>query len=163
MQESYSRDTIFNPIKLYKNPPKKLIEKSKDYHNHKPQPTPGTKRKRKMTKTNTFKTKQTNAREAHGPAPSFPSEVITMLKGMSKQEGKEHGKTLKHEAPRSINHKATQNKNNIGTTAIERPVAGKRIRNDSLSSTFSIFKKKETSRLEPATSSFIKDLLSQMS
>ena len=35
-----------------------------------------------------------------------------MLKGMTKHEDKEHGKTLKHEASRSINHKATQNKNN---------------------------------------------------
>ena len=61
--------------------------------------------------------KQTNAREA--PALSFPSEVITMLKGMTKHEDKEHGKTLKHEAPRSINHKATQNKNNTGTTALD--------------------------------------------
>ena len=43
-----------------------------------------------------------------------------MLKGMVKHEDKEHKKTLKHEAPRSINHKATQNKNNIGTTAFER-------------------------------------------
>ena len=33
-----------------------------------------------------------------------------MLKGMTKHEDKGHGKTLKHEAPRSINYKATQNK-----------------------------------------------------
>ena len=46
-----------------------------------------------------------------------------MLKGMMKHEDKEHGKTLKHEAPRSINHKATQNKNNTGTTALESAVA----------------------------------------
>ena len=46
-----------------------------------------------------------------------------MLKEMAKHEDKEHGKTLKHEAPRSINHKATQNKNKTGTTALERPVA----------------------------------------
>ena len=38
-----------------------------------------------------------------------------MLKGMKKHEDKEQGKT-KHEAPRNINHKATQNKNNTGTT-----------------------------------------------
>ena len=51
-----------------------------------------------MTKTNTYKTnKQTNAREAHRQAPSSPSEVITMLKGMTKHEDKEHGKTLKDE------------------------------------------------------------------
>ena len=47
------------------------------------------------TKTN----KQTNAREAHRPASSSPSEVITVLKRMKKHEDKEHGKTLKHEAP----------------------------------------------------------------
>ena len=35
-----------------------------------------------------------------------------MLKEMTKHEDKEHGKTLKHDAPCSINHKATQNKNN---------------------------------------------------
>ena len=46
-----------------------------------------------------------------------------MLKEMTKHEDKEHGKTLKYEAPRSINQKATQNKNNIGTTALERSVA----------------------------------------
>ena len=40
--------------------------------------------------------------------------VITMLKGMNKHEDKEQGKSLKREAPRSINHKATENKNNIG-------------------------------------------------
>ena len=44
-----------------------------------------------------------------------------MLNGMKKYE--EHGKTLKHEAPCSINHKAIQNKNNTGTTALERSVA----------------------------------------
>ena len=45
-----------------------------------------------------------------------------MLKGMKKHEDKEQGKTLKHEAPRSINHKDTQQKN-TGTTAFERSVA----------------------------------------
>ena len=33
--------------------------------------------------------KQTNAQEAHRPAPSSPSEVITMLKGLKKYEDKE--------------------------------------------------------------------------
>ena len=49
--------------------------------------------------------------------------MITMLIGMKKHEDKEHGKTLKHEAPRSINHKATQNKNSTETIALERSVA----------------------------------------
>ena len=59
----------------------KLIEKSREYH--KPQPTHDTKRKRKMTKAQHVKNKQTNAREAHRPASSSPSEVNTMLKGMT--------------------------------------------------------------------------------
>ena len=37
------------------NAVKKLIEKSRECHNHKPQPTSYTKRKRKMTKNNTCK------------------------------------------------------------------------------------------------------------
>ena len=40
-----------------------------------------------------------------------------MIKGQKKHIDKEQGKT-KHEAPRSINYKATQDKNNIGTTAL---------------------------------------------
>ena len=39
-----------------------------------------------------------------------------MLKGQKKHIDKEQGKT-KHEAPRSVNYRATQNKNN---TALER-------------------------------------------
>ena len=35
---------------------KKLIEKSRECHNHQPQPTTDTKRKRKGTKSNTYKT-----------------------------------------------------------------------------------------------------------
>ena len=45
--------------------------------------------------------------------------MITMLKRLTKHENKEQGET-KHEAPRSINHKALQNKNSTGTTALER-------------------------------------------
>ena len=44
-----------------------------------------------------------------------------MLKGQKKHTDKEQFKT-KHEAPRSVNYRATQNKNNIGTTALERSV-----------------------------------------
>ena len=44
-----------------------------------------------------------------------------MLKGQKKHIDKEQGKT-KHEAPCSVNYRATQNKNNIGTTALERSV-----------------------------------------
>ena len=44
-----------------------------------------------------------------------------MLKEQKKHIDKEQVKT-KHEAPRSVNYRATQNKNNIGTTALERSV-----------------------------------------
>ena len=44
-----------------------------------------------------------------------------MLKGQRKQIDKRQGKT-KHEAPRSVNYRATQNKNDIGTIALERSV-----------------------------------------
>ena len=77
----------------------------------------------KMRKTNRYKTnKQMYDKHTDQLLPS-PSEEITMLKGKTKHEDKEHEKTLKHEPPRSISHKATQNKNNIGTTALERSVA----------------------------------------
>ena len=41
-----------------------------------------------------------------------------MLKGLKKRIDNEQGKT-KHEAPRSVNYRATQNKDNVGTTALE--------------------------------------------
>ena len=44
-----------------------------------------------------------------------------MLKGQKKHIANEQGKT-KHEAPRSVNYRATQNKNNIGIIALERSV-----------------------------------------
>ena len=44
-----------------------------------------------------------------------------MLKGQKKHIDKEQSKT-KHEAPRSVNYRATQNKKNIGTAALERTV-----------------------------------------
>ena len=81
------------------------------------------KRMRKTTKTNKYKTnKQMHEKHTDQLLPS-PSEEITMLKGMTKHEDKELGKNLKHETPCSINHRATQNKNNTGTTALERSVA----------------------------------------
>ena len=44
-----------------------------------------------------------------------------MLKGQKNHIDEEQGKT-KHEAPRNVYYRATQNKNNIGTTALERSV-----------------------------------------
>ena len=56
----------------------------------------------------------------HRPPPPSPRQAITMLKGMTNHE---YVKTSKHEAPRSTNHKTTQNKNNTGTSALERSAA----------------------------------------
>ena len=53
--------------------------------------------------------------------PSSPSKVIKMLKRQKKHIDKEQDKT-KPEALRSVNYKAIQNKNNIGTTALERSI-----------------------------------------
>ena len=44
-----------------------------------------------------------------------------MLKGQKKHIDRNQGR-FKHEAARSVNYRATQNKNNIGTTALERSV-----------------------------------------
>ena len=51
----------------------------------------------------------------------FPKQGDQNAKRTEKHIDKEQGKT-KHEAPRSVNYRATQNKNNIGTTALERSV-----------------------------------------
>ena len=53
--------------------------------------------------------------------PSSPSKVIKMLKGQKKHIDKEQGQT-NHEAPHNVNYRSTQNKNHIGTTALERSV-----------------------------------------
>ena len=51
----------------------------------------------------------------------FPKQCDQKAKRTKKHIDKEQDKT-KHEAPRSVNYRATQNKNNIGTTALERSV-----------------------------------------
>ena len=51
----------------------------------------------------------------------FPKQGDLNAKRTEKHIDKEQSKT-KHEAPRSVNYSATQNKNNIGTTASERSV-----------------------------------------
>ena len=75
---------------------KKLIERSRVCHNHKPQPTLDIKRKRKRRKPYTRKTNKKNVQEAQRPAPSPPSEVIRMLKQTEKwgQRAREDVKTL---------------------------------------------------------------------
>ena len=90
---------------------KTLIETSRECHNRKPQPTADTTRKRKRSKIYTCKKKKTNARETQ------TSRVITMLNTTYKHENKDQGKT-QHETARSKKHKATQNRYNTMTTAL---------------------------------------------
>ena len=62
--------------------------------------------------------KQTNKCTRNTQASSFFTKRGDHdAKKKEEKEDKEHGKTLKHEASRSINHKVTQNKSNTGTTA----------------------------------------------
>ena len=64
--------------------------------------------------------KQTNVREAQRPAPKRGDQNA---KTNGRNEDKEHQKTLKHYAPRGINHKLHRIMNNNGTTALELSVA----------------------------------------
>ena len=56
-------------------------------------------------------------------SPFFPKQDDQNANRTEKHTDKEQGKT-KHEVPRSVIYTATQNKNNIGTTALERSVVG---------------------------------------
>ena len=65
-------------------------------------------------------TNRSNIPKALRLAPSFPSEVIAMLKGLKKHKNKmAQGKTSYNKSPRRINHKAPKSKTNTGTTALE--------------------------------------------
>ena len=82
-------------------------------------PTPGG--REKVTQINVCMANKQMHEKHIRPASSFPSKLIKILKGQKTHVDKEQGKT-KHEAPRSVNYSATENKNNIGTTAFERGV-----------------------------------------
>ena len=79
-------------------------------------PTPGG--REKMTQTNvSTANKQMHDKHKDQPYPPLsPSKATKTPEGQKQHTDREQGKT-KHEAPRSANHRATQNKNNIGTTA----------------------------------------------
>ena len=96
---------------------KKVREKSRECHNHKPQPFPDSKRKRKPTNPNNYKrTKSTKISSLS------PKRGNRNTKRTEKHKNKmTHGKTY-NKSPRTINHKATKSKTNTGTTALERSV-----------------------------------------
>ena len=94
---------------------KKVREKSRECHNHKPQPFPDPKRKTKPTNLN----KRTNSTKISS---LFPKRGNRNTKRTEKHKNKmTHGKTY-NKSPRRINHKATRSKANTGTTALKRSV-----------------------------------------
>ena len=98
---------------------KKVREKSRECHNHKPQPFLDHKRKRKPTNPNKYKpNKRTKSIEIGS---LFPKRCNRNTKRTEKHKNKmTHGKTC-NKSPRKIYHKATKSKTNTGTTALERP------------------------------------------
>ena len=97
---------------------KKVREKSRECHNHKPQLFPDPKRKRKPTNLNKHKpNKRTKSTKISS---LFPKRGNRNTKRTEKHKNKmTHGKTY-NKSPRRINHKATKSKTNTGTTALER-------------------------------------------
>ena len=94
---------------------KKLREKSRECHNHKPQPFPDPKRKRKPT--NPSKHKPNKRTKSTKISSLFPKRGNRNTKRNEKHKNKmTHGKTY-NKSPRRINHKATKNKTN---TNVER-------------------------------------------
>ena len=99
---------------------KKVREKSRKCHNHKPQPFPDPKRKRKPTNPNKHKSnKRTKSTKISS---LFPKRGNRNTKRTKKHKNEmTHWKTY-NKSTRRINHKATKSKTNTGTTALERSV-----------------------------------------
>ena len=99
---------------------KKVSEKSRECHNHKPQPFPDPKRKRKPTNLN--KHKPNKRTKSTMISSLFPERGNRNTKRTEKHKNKmTHGKTY-NKSPCRINHKATKSKTNSGTTTLERSV-----------------------------------------
>ena len=99
---------------------RKVREKSRECHNHKPQPFPDPKRKRKLTNLNKHKpNKRTKSTKISS---LFPKRGNRNTKRTEKHKNKmTHGKTY-NKSPLRVNHKATKSKTNTGTTTLERSV-----------------------------------------
>ena len=97
--------------------PKKVREKSRECHNHKPQPFPDPKRKRKPTNLN--KRKPNKHTKSIKISSLFPKRGNRNTKRTEKHKNKlTHRKTY-NKSPRRINHKTTKSKTSTGTTALE--------------------------------------------
>ena len=114
-----------NPVALLMNLTtgmikKKVREKSRECHNHKPQPFPDTKRKRKPTNPNRHKSiKRTKSTKISS---LFPKRGNRNAKRTEKHKSKMTQCKTYNKSPHRINHKATKNKTNTGTTALERSI-----------------------------------------
>ena len=94
---------------------KKIREKSRECHNHKPRQEKEEHKKANKRKSNK-RTRNTKISSL------FPKRCNRKAKRTEKRKNKiTQGKT-ENNSPRRINHKATKRKTNTGTTALERPV-----------------------------------------
>ena len=84
---------------------KKVREKPRECHNHKPQPFPGTKRKRKQTKPN--KRKSNKRTKSAKISSLFPKRGTRNAKRTEKHKNKITQAKIWNKSPRKINHKAT--------------------------------------------------------
>ena len=141
LYEVYSTDILFEKLSRYKSTttivkvtnvttsgcpgkikrvrkyiyPKKVREKSRECHNHKPQLFPDPKRKRKPTNPNKHKpNKRTKSTKISS---LFPKRGNRNTKRTEKHKNKMTHGTTYSKSPRRINHKATKSKTNTGTTA----------------------------------------------
>ena len=97
---------------------KKVREKSRDCHNHKPQPFPDPERKRKPANPNKHKpNKRTKSTKISS---LFPKRGNRNAKRTEKHKNKMTYGTPYNKSPRRIHHKATKSKTSTGTTALER-------------------------------------------
>ena len=106
--------------KLLLKKKKKVREKSRECHNHKPQPFSDPKRKRKPTNLNKHKpNKRTKSTKISS---LFPKRDNRNTKRTEKHRNKMAHRKTYNKSPRRINNKATKSKTNTGTTALERSV-----------------------------------------
>ena len=99
---------------------KKVREKSRECHSHKPQTFPDTKRKRKQTKPN----KQNSNKRTKSTKISslFPKRGNRKAQGIEIHMNRITLDKPKNKSPRRIYHKATKGETNTGTTALERSI-----------------------------------------
>ena len=118
-QKRWTFEQLLEEVKAFEST-KKVREKSRECRNYKPQPFPDPKRKRKPPNLN--KHKPNKRAKSTKISSLFPKRGNRNTKRTEKHKNKmTHEKTY-NKSPRRINHKATNNMTNTGTTALERSV-----------------------------------------